>query len=147
MRVLVVVVACLGIVGCGAKPSDKESASVGDTDGNNAPPKNDTKVGDDFVKIGVAWSRYVDNNNLQGPKNLADLERYLAKYPTIISKLESREYVFCAWGKDKRQLGVDAVICYERSAPTQGGWVLEGCGTQPRKYTKQEFPHFRIPKP
>lgn len=77
----------------------------------------------------------------KSPARLSDLERYESMYPRGYHAVKSGDVVVL-WGaplKGEGETGKDeAVVAYEKNAPTNGGYVLFSAGTV-KKMTAADF--------
>ena len=77
----------------------------------------------------------------RAPANVADLDRYQSLYPRGYAAVKSGDVVVL-WGatlKGESEVGKDeAVVAYEKAAPTEGGYVLLSAGTV-KKMSAAEF--------
>jgi hypothetical protein len=75
------------------------------------------------------------------PARLADLDRYQATFPRAYEAVKSGNVVVL-WGagqKGESEAGKDeSVLAYEKTVPTEGGYVLLSAGTV-KKMTAAEF--------
>jgi hypothetical protein len=62
-------------------------------------------------------------NNRPVPTKMAEMEAYEPIRPSVYVGLLSEEIVY-QWGARINSSGTDAILAYEKKAPTDGGWVL-----------------------
>jgi hypothetical protein len=112
---LLLFAACLGLLaGCSSKPK------------GSAPPETITlqEVNDMLHSAAGALSR--------PPSRLADLDRYQSMYPRGYEAVKSGNVVVL-WATPLKGEGTagknEAVLAYEKSVPTDGGYVLLSAGT------------------
>jgi hypothetical protein len=120
----VVIAACLGLLaGCSSQP------------GAGAPPEFTLlQEVNDLLRAGAGAAG-------RAPAKLADLGRYQSMFPRAHEAVKSGAVVVL-WGaplKGEGESGKDeAVVAYEKAAPTDGGYVLLSAGTV-KKLSAAEF--------
>ena len=125
VRCLLILAAVGPLAGCSSRPGGGESA----------PPEYG------LLQEVNELLRAAAGANRRPPARLADLDRYRTMFPRAYDAVKSGDVVVL-WGaaqKGEGDAGKDeAVVAYEKNAPTQGGYVLLSAGTV-KKVSAAEF--------